>query len=326
MLDLAKAADRTDLRETVRRIFRSLTIPSSKGGVMLDRPYGPVLEEYPHEQPLYVLNGWTSAAVGVLEYAKRVKAREATEFGRATVEAMLAILDKFDAPELANSRYGLAGHTWLRLRFDRDDAGARMLDGAIEVPSDGVFPFVRDSANRYRNWFQPERLDRDGRVLGNVAQLNALLSNIDPVNTLRVTIAVDQSTAVTLELPVGEYNPLANGMRITGWKPRETVRLEPGEHKLELAIPMSELPLIGYPTNFTKKLAGRHHNVYHFLHLRNMQHLLKLHPDPRMVDWLVRWLEYLARWPTIPEYADERIELSHVPNGHRSAFPSKNLP
>ena len=49
--------------------MRSLTIPSSQGGVMLERPYGPVLEEYPNEIPVYILNGWTTALVAILGYA-----------------------------------------------------------------------------------------------------------------------------------------------------------------------------------------------------------------------------------------------------------------
>ena len=327
--DLATATERQDLRERTERIFRSLELPSSKGGVMLERPYGPVLEEYPHAHPLYVLNGWSSATVAILEYAARTANREATDFGRASVEAILSIVDKFDVPDLANTRYGLASYTWLRLVFGENDGGSnvRMLSGAIGIPADGTFPFVSDSTNRYLNWFDPNRVDAEGRLVQRVAQMNVLLSNINEENTLSVTFSLERPTDVTFQLPVGEYDPLSSSMRVTGWKDRERFELDTGEHTLTLTIPLSELPLIGYPTNFKKKIAGRYYNAYHYIHIRNFQHLAKLDHDPRMIDWLLRWTEYLARWPSIPAYAhDDRLELRHIPNGHDSAFPPTSGP
>lgn len=318
LADVARAANRPDLLDSATRICRALTIPSNEGGVMLDRPYGPVLEEYPHQQPLYVLNGWTSAAVAILEFAQRTDHKPTAEFGRASVDAMLAILAKFDVPELANSRYGLASYTWLRLKFS-DTTGVRLLHGEVEVPDDGVFALTHDSDNRYRNWWQPTRVAPDGTITGPVAQANVLLSNINTENTFRVRFAVEQPTVVTFQVPEGHYNPLGSSMKITGWKDRETVELEPGEHYLTFVIPLAELPFVGYPTNFKKLIAGRYYNAYHYIHIRNMQNLLKMAPDPRMVDWLVRWTEYLSRWHEIAAYADERISLRHVPNGHEWA-------
>lgn len=328
LLDVARTFGRDDIRENTGRIFRGLEIPSSRGGVMLDRPYGPVLEEYPHAHPLYVLNGWTSAAVAILEYAERTHDQEATEFGRANVAAMLSLIEKFDVPELANSRYGLASYTWLRLSFSENDeqSNVRMLNGAVTIPDDGTFPFATDTTNRYSNWFDPNRVGQDGRLVKRTAQMNVLLSNINDENSLSVTFSLERPAAVTFQLPVGEYDPMSSSMRVTGWKDAEKADLEPGTHTLRLSIPMSELPLIGYPTNFKKLISGRRHNAYHFIHIRNMQHLLKLAPDPRMVDWLVRWAEYLARWRDIPAYQDERISLSHIPNGHASAFPFEGAP
>jgi hypothetical protein len=150
--------------------------------------------------------------------------------------------------------------------------------------------------------------------------MNALLSNISDENSLTISFELQRPTTVTFQLPVGEYNPMASGMRLTGWKDQQQLNLGAGCHTLELQIPMSEMPLIGYPTNFQKKIAGRFHNAYHYIHIRNMQNLLKMAPDPRMVDWLIRWTEYLSRWHEIPQYADERISLRHVPNGQEWAF------
>lgn len=323
LLDVAAASGRDDLRSAAGRIFASLRIPSSKGGVMLDRPYGPVLEEYPHEHPLYVLNGWTSATVATLEYAKRTDDRDALEFGRANIEAMLALIDRFDVPWLANSRYGLASYTWLRLRFAENDeaSNVHMLDGAVTIPDDGTFAFVTHSKNRYLNWFDPNRVNPDGTLVDRIAQMNVLVSNINDENRLTATFRLERPTEVQFQLPVGKYDPFSSSMRVTAWKDSARFTLEAGEHTLELPIPMSELPLVGYPTNFKKKIAGRFHNAYHYIHIRNMQHLLKQAPDPRMVDWMLRWAEYLARWRDIEAYDDPRISFEHIPNGHDSAFP-----
>lgn len=320
--NLGERTGRADFVESARRMMCGLMIPTSRGGVLLERPYGPVLEEFPNTVPVYVLNGWTTALCQILAYADRVNDDEAREFGLAGCKALVTLISRFDVPELANTRYSLAGPVWLRLQPD-DTEAVRFVGGAVTLPADGTYEFVTEPGDRWQNWYDPSRTGPDGRIInpGGPCDVNVVLSRSADVAHVRFDLEVAQDTSVVVQLPTGEYDPMDSGMLVSGWKDHSRVELAGGRQSIDITVGMDEFQLVGYPTNFRKEIAGKFYNGYHWAHCANVRRLLEATADVRLVSWLVRWVEYLARWYRMPIYRDDaRLELRHIPNGGESYF------
>ena len=59
--------------QTVQRLFRSLLIPKSEGGVLITKSFGWIVEEYPHEPTFYTLNGWLTVLRWIIESSNDLK-------------------------------------------------------------------------------------------------------------------------------------------------------------------------------------------------------------------------------------------------------------
>lgn len=320
--ELANRAQRPDLREAARRVMRGLQIPTSQHGPMLERPYGPVLEEFPNVIPVYILNGWTTALVAVLEHAERVDDRDAREFGLAGCDALLTIIDRFDVEELANTRYMLTQATKLRVEV-ADPAAIRFLGGTTTLPAEGAFDFVAGSSDPWQNWYTAAHLDQGGRVAtaDRTCDVNVVLSQSGNTAAVRLDLAVDQPTTLVVRRPVGEYDPVNSEQTVVGWEEHARLDLQPGAGPVDLAFRMADFRYVGHPTNFGKPQEDKRYNVYHYLHCHNLRALLEKTGDVRMVSWLVRWIEYIALWHRMPLYRDDdRFELVHIPTGRPRAF------
>lgn len=158
----------------------------------------------------YTLNGWLTAMIIVSEYAEATGSAQAKEIFARNVDALREMLPLFDIPEIANSRYKLAGKTKIRILFK--DAG-RVESASIFVPGEGKMPIVETKDHGgWNNYFSKSS---DSSVTANV--LVNYISTPRP-NELHVTLGQTRrrqprfrsgSTSTRFKA----FRPIVNGRR-----------------------------------------------------------------------------------------------------------------
>jgi hypothetical protein len=216
---------------------------------------------------------------------------------------MAEVLPLYDAERLTNSRYGLTGFVYLRLRTD--GTPTRVLDARVEVPGEGSFPAPPRSGSRWQNYLFEEDLEPDGTTLrGSSVQMNVVLSRASrPArNRLRFTLDAPEAVDVVVEAYVGRYDPLKSSPVDPRWTEVASVTTQPREAAV-VQLPASLVDKVVYPTNFVKKIDGQNTNVYHPIHIRRLRELADI---TGMRDFDVRadrWESYICRWAAMDIYA-----------------------
>jgi len=310
LTQLGKKSRQERFSIAAERMFRSLQKPVSEGGVMIETPYGPTVEEYPHEIPLFVQNGWTSAILEMLRYGIAVNNKNAEDFARANLDTFMRLIERFDVPWLCNTRYQLTGFLYGRLLFASPVSG-KACSGTVTYPTVGRWDISLTQSGRFHNWFLPGENGAEG-FEGRQLKVNLVLSRITDVNEVELEVELASPAEGSFQLAKGTYNPLLTAMPSQGWESHGTFSIGAGVSQLRFPIDTSSVPLLGYPTNFTKKISGKNRNVYHFLHIRNLEKLHAIIQDPRLLEWAARWTDYARNWPNLPEYAHPNVELTEV--------------
>ncbi|WP_016908850.1 D-glucuronyl C5-epimerase family protein [Streptomyces xiaopingdaonensis] len=267
------------LRTAARRAFHALTVPADKGGVRYRDRHGTSIAELPQRPNGYVLNGWQSALVSAWKYGEASGDRRAKRLVRTSARTMARMLPLYDAPEVANSRYGLTGYTHVRT------VGADLRDARVSVPGEGSQGLVRGKGTE---------LWTNHRV--GPRQVNLVLSraSLPEPNVLRL----DVSGPARVQVQVGEYDPLVSQPPRARWV---TVgKVDKGRPRVEVGRDV--LDKLAYPTNFVKKIDGRQTNVYHAIHIRNLRELGRITGDERFAKWAERWSRATCRWKEMPVY------------------------
>jgi hypothetical protein len=285
------------------QVFDSLLVPTSLGGVHQTDARGVTVAEVPQQPHSWILNGWQSVLISVLEYARLANSAAARELFDASAETMASMLPLFDVPKWRNTRYGLSGFLYCRLRFSRPVAAVRHI--AVEVPGEGVIPVERARTSRWRCYTFERDIDAVGTPAGRMVRMNLVLSRSShPLpNLLRMRLQVSQPTTMTLEVQVGDYSPTSSAPVKQKWKRIASHDLASGEHLVTTELPWGdELELIGYPTNFLKKIDGRQTNVYHPVHIQRLRQLYAATGMPSLAHWAEVWSSYVCDWSTIRMY------------------------
>lgn len=296
--------DDPDLIDAAERVFASLTIPVEDGGVLHETRFGPVIAEVPQEPNSWILNGWQSALTSVHHYAELSGSAEAHRLVEDSAAAMAAMLPLYDVPELATSRYGLTGFTYLRI--NPAGAGVTLRDLSMIVPGEGSFDIPVEQGTRWQNYvFEQDATPVDGGVAisGSSARLNVVLSlsSAPTPNHLAFTFDADTAMDLVIEIRLGDYDPLSSAPVDTDWVKLSTVRAEPGQ-SLQVDVPVQMIERVAYPTNFIKELSGRHTNVYHTMHVRRLRQLAEITQNAELAVWSDRWEGYVCRWSDMAVY------------------------
>ena len=101
----------------IKKFFNSLLIESDKGGVLKKFKSGYLVEEYPHEIPLFTLNGWLTTLDLTIKSRKYLDNLDVdyNSFLEKNFTLIEELLPLYDVESFSNSRYSLSGF-W-RLRF-----------------------------------------------------------------------------------------------------------------------------------------------------------------------------------------------------------------
>lgn len=302
LMRAAKVLSDPELEQRARRVFSSLLVPADKGGVFYDSPVGPTIAEVPQWPNSWILNGWQSALVSIEKYARLSGDPVADEVVHESARAMGRMLPHYDEPSIMNSRYGLTGYAYLRLRFSTTPES--LTDLALHVPTEPPLPVLAEGASRWQTYVLPEDMDL-GRPAGRAVRLNAVLSlaSRPEENRLAFTATLAESGELILEGMRGRYDPRRSAPTGLEWTELGRRPLPAGSSSVDLPIPDDFVAATAYPTNFVKKIDGMNVNIYHGIHVRRLREIEKISGVRELGQWADRWAGYIDQWPTMELYS-----------------------
>lgn len=302
---LAKASGDAKYSEAAERVLKSLMIPVSEGGVLREAHGGAVIEEWPHQMMGdYTLNGWTTALVILGEYAEQSGSPAARELFDRNIVTLKKLLPLYDAPEVANSRYRLSGPAQIRVVLKGTDA--TFSSGSVVVPGEGTFEFETGVENPWHNYVKPKTAPRN-------IMLHAVLNYVSfpQENGLELELEAADRGSATVEIMTGAYHPIKK-LTDREWVSLGDFALERGTNTIRASIPWDAAEAAIAPTDFKKKIHGEHTNVYHFIHINNLQRLATTTGEPLFKSYAERWEDAAATWPSLPLYRDAGVKLNRV--------------
>ncbi len=308
LMDLYDLTEKEEYSRAAAAVAASFTIPVEDGGVVEQSPFGPTIEEYPQEVPSYVLNGWMTAVLSLYRYGKRAGSQKATRMADENLTTMIRLLPLYDYPALKNSRYQLSGSLLQRLVLKKRNACR--LDGFKVKIGERIFQ-DREPGNRWRNYISPEHIAEDGYASGKVLQFHTMLNRITypKKNALQLQVICRKETKAAWKIAAGDYNPFRTSIQAKRWETITELDLRAGTNDVHLDMPWEKVPLIGYPTNFNRKIAGDKYNAYHYIHVAGLKKLFDLTERPELRDWYDKWRAYIHDWPSVEAYKRDGIRL-----------------
>lgn len=277
-----------------KRIAKSFSIPTAEGGVLEKVPHGLTIEEYPHEVPLLTLNGWLTALNILIAYANSEDDQVAKKLAAENVKALAAMLPLFDVPELYNSRYQLTNIVKIRL------SGEKVTNAIIEIPGNGEHGLgdVEKTGKMWTNYLT----DR-----GNSQLMNAVLSYSSAPAPNKIKLETVKDGVVKVEISESIYNPTSTSLPAKSWVEVGTIQTKGNKGSID--IPWNKAYLVAYPTAFTKKIGEKKQNVYHLIHVKQLQLLYKNTGNEIFNEYATKWEGYFDHWKDVPEYQDPAISL-----------------
>lgn len=293
-------------QEPLSAIVDSLLIPTDQGGVARYTPGGGlIIEEYPSLMPDCTLNGWTTATCILRDYAASTGSDHGWDVFRGSVHGLEELITLYDVPELANSRYRLTGVA--SVRMTAEDSDLEITDCQVGIPGSGIFAAGSSGSPA------GEVLGRGPRAVmrGDSQVFTLSLSRLSWPAPNRVMIAVNASAdgMVRLEIGDGEYSPMITKLPVSFYRELGQFPVHRGANWVEVPVPWVDAELISYPTVFSKVLAGRQFNQYHWIHVDTLGKIVEETGSDVLRYYRDKWARYPSRWSGIREYQDERITL-----------------
>jgi hypothetical protein len=306
-----QATGDSDFEAASHACYRSLLVPSKKGGVLYRWRQGVAIAEVPTAPRDLILNGWLSILHSVADFARLSGDRGARSLLRRSAHTMAALLPLYDVPELANSRYSLTGPLYLRVKFGGRIDGVTLRRCRMSIGNEGELPFSDTvESTRWRNYLtHPEEdVEAEGgatlRLRRTALRLNAVLSLISypDENEVAFTIDTPRPLPVTLSAYVGTYDPQTSAPIDRRWVEVCSISAPSGRHAVRLKLPWKAVHLGAYPTNFIKRIEGKPTNVYHMIHIKRLRELYGLTEISELATWADTWEDYVLRWNRMPRY------------------------
>lgn len=279
----------------VIKILNSLTVPQSKGGVCIQTSFGIAIEEYPHNIPTYVLNGWTTIIMELLSYSHQSKNTRAHELALKNIATLEKIINRYDCPEISLSRYQLTGFCYLKV-ISQAPKILRVNNVATYI--DHKKYGMGATNNRWNNFVCDNDIDENRYAKNRQVLMNVVLSQINDTQMIEFEIESKSTKPGKLDFYIsyGDYNPFVSAMPTKRWIWLDQYAIQPGINKVALQVENKNLPMIGYPTNFTKKLEDGNYNVYHWMHIHNFKKINKYYESIKLEYIKKKWMEYIKEW------------------------------
>jgi hypothetical protein len=273
-------------KKAAHRVMLSLLIPTTEGGVLQKVARGASIEEYPHQIPLYTLNGWLTALEILIDYANALVKENLT--------ALENLLPLYDLPGISNSRYQLTGSVTFRL------SGAEIADASIEIPGEGVYK-ADHCDGKQGKW------DICLYEKSNKTRLNAVLSYVSAPAPNILHLTTKDDSAVNIEIATSKYDPTVTALPTRSWT--TLGKFKPSNNKLAVEIPWDDARFVAYPTAFTKKIGGTYYNVYHPIHIKVLRALYTETGVKVFKEYADKWTGYYKDWQGLDAYKVNGISL-----------------
>lgn len=306
---LAKMYASTNMKkysEAARKVYHSLKIPVSEGGVLHNSLKGPSIQEYPMSPNGYVLNGWLSAISAVKNYAEILQDSDATIFWHENLQAVSKLLPLYDAPNFANSRYTLNGTTMIKIFSTSSNIELQKV--SLNILGEGNYVLPVDSNKNYENFIVASSVvQKEEKVLTkrNTALLKVLLSRISYPKENEIFIKLVSPKAGTLHISIvrPKYLPtkIVEIRKYASYTLLEKVTIQEGVNIIKFKIPWDILDVIGTPTTF-KQFGSKWYNVYHFIHINRLEEFYNITKDNGIYKYIEKWKGYVDLWDDISLY------------------------
>ena len=302
--DLDKVFPDEGYRELAERFANAILLSASEGGPTRILPQVVGIEELPLETPDLILNGWQSALVSLIDSRIPKQNSSLLAYIEKNVEFLRSNIARYDLPEIANTRYSLAGPVLFKVssvaRRPFVLAQPRLLLDGEEYER-----FTLGSKSGWQNVMFDKDVSRveDGlyQTTGNAVRFNCVLSNVFSENVITLRLGSGQEHPYEVSAYVGEYTPTSAGMVGRNW---EAVGTFAGtQSEIRCAVPEKVMQLVGAPTNFLKVFSGRRRNVYHVIHANRMHDLFQRTGIREFRDAAFQWASYVGRWAEMAPYS-----------------------
>lgn len=282
-----------------------MLVPDPDGVLQTNRA-DTYLAEVPTRPRDFVLNGWLTTLTALHDYGHLRRSAAAKALFEANLATLRRMLDRFDAPALANSRYSLTSSMRARIELN-PRAGDHVIQHlALRVPNEGTFPIGIGSGDRWSNHLDGKYLssaEMPIRPSHGVLVANLVLSRMaepEPI-VLELTIVRAPVERVRLSLFVGRYSPLHASPVVPTWQVAAEVKPDVNG-RCEMQLPWSLLDLVGYPTNFGKRVGAHHVNSFHAIHVERLRGLADRVSGEDLRAWADRWDRAMRTWPAKEAY------------------------
>jgi len=308
---LYEASREEKYRVVARKIFNSLKVPSPQGGVLVESSYGTTLEEFPHEIPTYVLNGWTTIILELVRYEKATQDPEAARLIQDNLSTLEKLLPRYDYPELFLSRYQLTGSARLKFVFHQPNmckitAFGTYVDGIRYSASSG-------STSRWDNHVVPEKTDQDGYPTSSEILVNGVFSAINDRQRYDFSADCKDAAKVQTYIGVSKYDVFHSSVLPEQWVKIDERHLPKGASTSTVEPENEPFKLVAYPTNFYKNIGGKRYNVYHWLHITNLDRLANETGSEILRTWSGRWHDYTREWAKSAIIAQPNVSFECYP-------------
>jgi hypothetical protein len=299
----AIATGAADLQVAAEGAFKSLLVPTTRGGVMTPGKLGPVLQEAPQSVPSAILNGWLSALQSLKHYAARTGSAEARAVLLSSAHEVARRLGRYDLPAVLGTAY--SGFGYARLRFDVPP-GTAVAAAALNV--DGrLIPLRLNATGDASDIVHVVACGaRDGRAI--VTTCSGLLLDV-PVTSagiagtciLQLTLRAPDGDVLRGSVSRGVYRFAHDrGRAVVGWTGRQVV--PEGRAVRLLSLPWSAAQIKAALTPTTFKRYGDHRvNVYHEIHIARLRELAA-EGGAAFPTYATRWRSYMCHWAGDPAY------------------------
>ena len=301
--------------EPLSKILDSFLVSTEEGGVArFTNGGGLIIEEYPGEAPDCTLNGWTTATVILRDYARANDDEQAWDLFRQSVKGIEDLISLYDAPDYASSRYKLSGRATFKLTAL--DTDLELTGASVEMPGNGTY-----AGSRAGDAVGEVVKDGPRRIgSGRSASVNLLLSRVTwpAPNRLHLSVRADEGGMLRIEIGDAVYEPLTSVLPVRFHNHIADVEVAAGDNELDIEVPWVHAEHVAYPTNFGKKIAGRHVNQYHWIHVDTLAKIAEETGSDILRYYRDRWAKAPSRWAELPGYQDERIMLERFdPKKHK---------
>ena len=290
---LYKKTGNSKYKKAAERIFKSLKIPKSKGGVLVETDFGITLEQQPYDVDTFILNGWTTIISQLLIYEELSGNKLAKDLALENIKTLEKLLPLYDVPELSLSRYMLSGFIYSKFIFS--NSKACKFNSYSTIYNKNEFGLQKTS-NRWKNFIFSKDIDLDGFSKNKTVRFNNVFNIVCEEQKIKTKIYCKEPIEADFFIASGEYNPLLSAMRTESWLKINTYKLKKGNNDLIISFKNKKIPLTGYPTNFTKKFECCHFNHYHWVHIKNLKDIAKKVNSPTLFYYQKKWLSYTRNW------------------------------